>query len=78
MLWFFSKGMAQLRILTSLDEPTGAYLVEIQWPDRAPETHRFADESGCSAFLAAFEAELGADEWAPSGVRLAERPPISH
>jgi hypothetical protein len=73
MLWFFSKGHARLRVLTSLDADTGEYLVEIDWPHRESEVHRFPDEDMCSEYLASLEGELESGHWISDGVRLTER-----
>jgi hypothetical protein len=78
MLWFFAKGAARLRIVTWLDETTGEYVVEVQWPDRGVEIQRFETESRCSEYLSTFESELTANDWIPAGVRLTDRPPTSH
>jgi len=73
MLWFFSKGHARLRVLTSLDTATGEYVVEVAWPGREPETHRFVDEDRCSAYLSRLEEDLEGEHWIAEGVRLADR-----
>jgi hypothetical protein len=62
-----------MRIFTSLDSVTGEYLVEIDWPGREPEVHRFAQESACAAYLSTLEHELEAEQWESDGVRLADR-----
>jgi hypothetical protein len=76
MLWFFTKGQARLRVLTSLDAVSGEYLVEVAWPNRETEIHRFADEDACSVYLSRLEEELDGEHWIADGVRLAERKSI--
>ena len=78
MLWFFSKGDARLRVLTSLDAATGEYIVELSWPDRAPEIRRFPTEDSCSAYLSHLERELERAQWIADGVRLADRKTVLH
>jgi hypothetical protein len=77
MLWFFSKGPARLRVMTSLDDDTGEFVVEVDWPDRRMEVLRFADEDLCSEYLSALEGELDTERWVSEGVRLtARKPPV--
>jgi hypothetical protein len=61
--------------MTSIDAGTGEFLVEIDWPNRGAEVHRFADEDLCSEYLSALEGELDARHWVSDGVRLTERKP---
>jgi hypothetical protein len=72
MLWFFSKGPVRLQVLTAQDADTGEYLVELEWPDRGREVHRFADRDECATYLSALELELDAEHWVPDGVRLTD------
>ena len=77
MLWFFTKGPARLRVMTSLDADTGEFLVEVDWPNRRAEVRRFSDEDLCSEYLSTLEGELDAEHWVSDGVRLtARKPPL--
>jgi len=77
MLWFFSKGPARLRVMTSIDADTGEFVVEVDWPDRRTEVRRFAAEDLCSEYLSMLEGDLDAEQWISEGVRLtARKPPL--
>jgi hypothetical protein len=67
MVWFFSRAGARIRLETRYDNNTREYVLDIVWPDRAPETQRFRNVDDFQARLTSLEDKLHTEQWVQAG-----------
>jgi hypothetical protein len=67
VIWLFERGDEVLRLETRREDDEGAYVLIIQWANRASETETYADFESYQARLLALEKRLEAENWTQLG-----------
>jgi hypothetical protein len=67
MVWFFERSAQVLELETRYNNETSEYILEIRWPDVAPQTERFTDAAAFRTRLVALEDSLSGQQWRRNG-----------
>ena len=63
MVWFFERDAELLRIETTHNQASGAFVLTVYRKDGKTQTERFASEAACHGRLERLEQQLRADRW---------------
>ena len=67
MVWFFGRGNETVRVQTTFDNSAREYVLEVEWGNRAPETHRFRERADFESRVISIEEQLRKEAWAQIG-----------